>query len=172
MGWRREGLSALLRRADWRGNVRASLPGEGARNRFVMGAIPALLLGLLVVGSGLGAAQGGPPAATERSPLVGSWWFTGTDPLLFTFHADGTVVATDEHGQTYHGAWAAIEAATVTFALETLLPSRGTMGQGFQDVIDIGDDPDEIPYGDGVLRRIVASELGVAVATPASSTNP
>lgn len=68
----------------------------------------------------------GTPAAIEGSttghPLVGSWIVDTTDdvgvdpPLLVTFGADGTVLASDAAGRTGHGAWAATGPDAANFA--------------------------------------------------------
>lgn len=100
--------------------------------------------------------------AQDRSPLVGSWEFVdgpgGTrGGFLYTFLADGAIIATDSDGLTYHGAWQSFGAGEVTFDLKALTSRRG--GQGYQGRLLIAGSSDEIPFGSGTLRRIVPPSL-------------
>lgn len=128
-----------------------------------------LVAGLVAVRIGsvtIAQDEAAPPA---RHVLVGSWRFDGADPFLYTFSTDGTVIGTSEEGATYHGAWQALDGDRVTFLLERLVPSGGTMGEGFQSVVEIGGEPDLIPLEDGTLRRIVPDLSAIARAgTPAA----
>jgi hypothetical protein len=136
--------------------------------RIAVGLVAAALLGLSVAVDRLGAAQDNTPTAFDQHPIVGSWRFAGGDPFLYSFFADGGVIATDEEGRTYHGAWQPVTEADVTFALESLVASSGTMGEGFQGLLTVGADTSEVSFQDGTLRRIVPPELSeFAAASPA-----
>lgn len=102
--------------------------------------------------------------ASAPHVLVGSWQFDGERPFLYTFFSDGTVIGTDEEGATFHGAWQALDGGRATFVLERLIPSGGTMGEGFQPIIELGNDPDNIPLEDGTLHRIVPDLSAIALA--------
>jgi len=135
-------------------------------------AFSALVLFAGLAAARLGAvttAQDGARESPAPHVLVGSWRFDGADPFLYTFFSDGTAIGTSEERATYHGAWQALDGGRATFLLERLIPSSGTMGEGFQPVIELGSDPDTIPLEDGTLRRIVPDLSAIALAgTPAT----
>jgi hypothetical protein len=70
-------------------------------------------------------------------PLIGSWMVTSTDPhgseipALVTFHADGTVIATDSAGVTWLGAWRVNADGTADFLYQSL-SADGTIEHGVQ----------------------------------------
>jgi hypothetical protein len=70
-------------------------------------------------------------------PLVGSWVVTSTDPhdsefpALVTFHADGTVIATDSARVTWHGEWRVSADGTADFLYQSL-GADGTVENGVQ----------------------------------------
>lgn len=123
---------------------------------IVAAALLVSLLGFAGLGLGLRTTAQDEATPTPAShPLVGSWRFDGSTPFLYTFSSDGTALGTNEEGVTYHGARQPLDGGRATFVMERLLPSRGTMGEGFQPFFEIGADPDRILLEDGFLQRIV-----------------
>jgi hypothetical protein len=111
-------------------------------------------------------------ASTDtRHTIVGSWDVVtlGQRPqssFLFTFFADGNIVATDVNGSTWHGAWSSESASTLYFDIHGLSKTEG--GQGFSGEITIGQDRDNIPFMGGTLKRITAVPSTLdGLATPA-----
>ena len=105
-------------------------------SRWLFGLV--VLIGGLVFMLGLGRTSAdGTPVAQEIHPLVGSWdveidWVsTPTERVLVTFAADGTVIATDAEGATWHGAWTATGPRTADYRYVSLPTAKLPLGATF-----------------------------------------
>lgn len=92
------------------------------RARFTV-AVLALLTCFVAVTFQVRAQDNPASTPTSNHPLVGAWMVTidismnGAWDALFLFHDDGTVIATDEQGQTWYGAWVPTGARSATYTL-------------------------------------------------------
>lgn len=135
----------------------------------VVGLTVVLLLGVAVAGPILGAvAQDGTPTVADRHPLVGSWTAPGVQPSIFTFFAEGIMIATDEDGRTWHGVWRPNGEAEVVFLINVLVSSSGTRSQGIQGYISLGPDQNYFMFDGNFMTKIVLDPSDIL--PPASPT--
>jgi hypothetical protein len=117
--------------------------------RILLLAFGAVLVGAAFMLGAAGSAADGTPTASTSHPLVGSWDVeitrtgdTPTETVLVTFAADGTVIATDAEGLTWHGAWIATGPRSADYSYVTLGSERmpdGAIFFGQAEVEDSGD---------------------------------
>jgi hypothetical protein len=100
---------------------------EVSMRRVVLFAVGVALLGAAFIWGAAGSAADATPTVAEVHPIVGSWDVERTSPgdsspesMLITFAADGTVIATDEDGLTWHGAWISTGPRSVDYSYVTL----------------------------------------------------
>jgi hypothetical protein len=124
----------------------------------VMALLVGVLLGSMVSGrTAITVAQESSVPSVALHPIVGSWMSPGG--YLFTFIADGGLIATDWEGHTYHGAWEAITdparsaaGEAVAFAIDRLHQPGG--GYGIVGSITVDDPAGEFFFEGERLDRI------------------
>lgn len=124
-----------------------------------MNRLHTIVLALAVAVGVTGAVRDRIGVAEEATPaIVGTWQRTvgdgGGTTNLYTFLADGAMIATDQDGITWLGAWEPAGENQVAFTIEALNPDGTGMGQSLRFAVP-PDSGDEIPFGDGLLKRVV-----------------